>query len=167
MNESSNMPHPQGKRSEQDPGRLAWCHFDPACSGQSELIEHLRASLARARRRCGPNVAAYERSAFSCIAGIYGVSEKPADVALCRIRLYERFERTYLDVCRMRPDDRYLRAVQHVISCNIVCDGRAQGKEPSHDGAPVFHAWALERGKAVSKALYTFEDMAANAIKVG
>ena len=135
----------------QETERIDSTFLEPACGTGNFLVEILRRKLDVVRRVYYPRRGScydYELQAMKAVMSIYGVDLLQDNVEACRERLFEVFDREYTSVCKDDASDDYRRAVQFVLTQNILCGNAlsmmkvdAQGHDT--DEFIVFPEWSF------------------------
>lgn len=95
--------------------------LEPACGDGNFLAEILRRKLAVVRRKYQKSPFDYERNAVLAVTSIYGVDLLADNVATCRERLFQIWDKEYKTVCKREVNDQTRESVRFILSRNIVC----------------------------------------------
>lgn len=105
----------------QETERIDSRFLEPACGDGNFLAEILRRKLAVVRRKYQKSPFDYERNAVLAVTSIYGVDLLTDNVATCRERLFQIWDKEYKAVCKKEINDQTRNAVRFILSRNIVC----------------------------------------------
>ena len=132
----------------QETERIDSRFLEPACGDGNFLAEILRRKLAVVRRKYQKSPFDYERNAVLAITSIYGVDLMMDNVAACRERLFEIWNKEYSSVCKKEANDQTRGAAQYILSRNIVCGNAltmmcVDENQQDTDAFIVFPEWTL------------------------
>ena len=112
------------------------------------------ANCASLERRYGKSQLEYERNAVLAVTSIYGIDKLEENVAECRQRLFEIFERQYTARFKAHAKDECRDSVKYILERNIVhgdaltlqtVGPSAHGQSFSLNGLRRFHNSLLKR----------------------
>ncbi len=135
--------------------------LEPACGDGNFLAEVLRRKLSVVRDKYRANQLDFERYGFQAIASVYGIDILQDNVADCRARLFDIFAQTYRDLFKTLVRADYLRAIDFVISRNILWGDALTLKSPDSDEPIVFSEWVFTGGSMVKRSDYTLHALLA------
>ncbi|MFN3989175.1 MAG: SAM-dependent DNA methyltransferase [Erythrobacter sp.] len=130
--------------------------LEPACGSGNFLIEVLRRKLAIVAGRYGKSQLDFERYSIVALGSIYGVDLLEDNVAECRDRLFDYFDKVYSkhfgDKCR--PECRM--SAKFVLERNIICGDALTMKTAGKTPEPiVFSEWSPVNGSLVKRRDYS------------
>lgn len=148
--------------------------LEPACGDGNFLDEVLRRKLAVCRKRYGKSAADYEKFSFLACTTLYGVDIMADNVARCRERLFETWERAAEAAgagrrppCKTPDEDREMyesvaRAVKKVFEKNILLGNALSMKQVDEKGDDldepiVFTEWKFAFGDKLKREEYRFD----------
>lgn len=140
--------------------------LEPACGTGNFLVVILERKLKAIRKICDENVNLYERRAIVAIASLYGVEIMNDNVQTCRERLYDVWEKEYIDVCKEERAG-VLDSVKNIIQKNIINGNMLSGMLVNEDGndtsEPIqFIEWIVDNDEiaySIQGLSYTLEEL--------
>lgn len=142
----------------QETERIESRFLEPACGNGNFLAEVLSRKLGVVKVRYGKSVHEYEKYCFIAVGSIYGVELLEDNASDCRNRLYDIFESKYMQICKRKPDVRFLRSIRYVIDCNILC-GDALTLLQSNGEPIIFPEWSMVIGSKVKRRDFRLDEM--------
>lgn len=138
--------------------------LEPACGDGNFLAEILKRKLAVVRKKYGKSPLDYERNSLLAASSIYGVDILQDNVAACRARMFEIWNKEYTAVCKKECDDQTRDAVRFILSRNIVCGNALTLKCVDENGNDIdepiiFSEWAFITGSMLQRSDYTFAEL--------
>lgn len=138
--------------------------LEPACGDGNFLAEILKRKLAVVRKKYGKSPLDYERNSLLAASSIYGVDILQDNVAACRARMFEIWNKEYTAVCKKECDDQTREAVRFILSRNIVCGNALTLKCVDENGNDtdepiIFSEWAFITGSMLQRSDYTFAEL--------
>lgn len=138
--------------------------LEPACGDGNFLAEILKRKLAVVRKKYGKSPLDYERNSLLAASSIYGVDILQDNVAACRARMFEIWNKEYTAVCKKECDDLTREAVRFILSRNIVCGNALTLKCVDENGNDIdepiiFSEWAFITGSMLQQSDYTFAEL--------
>ena len=138
--------------------------LEPACGDGNFLAEILKRKLAVVRKKYGKSPLDYERNSLLAASSIYGVDILQDNVAACRARMFEIWNKEYTAVCKKECDDLTREAVRFILSRNIVCGNALTLKCVDENGNDIdepiiFSEWAFITGSMLQRSDYTFAEL--------
>ncbi|MDR0588551.1 MAG: SAM-dependent DNA methyltransferase [Burkholderiales bacterium] len=146
----------------QETDRIDSRFLEPACGNGNFLAEILRRKLAVVKSRYGKSVAEYERYAVIAVTSVYGVDILEDNVAECRHRLFEIFDREYTLVCGHEAEDDTRASVRHILNHNILC-GDALTMERADNSPIIFAEWSAVNSHLIKRRDFRLDQMLADA----
>ena len=95
--------------------------LEPACGDGNFLAEILTRKLATVKKIYKSNPYDYERYAVLAVTSVYGVEILADNVAECRERLFNLWDKEYKSVCKKAINNETREAVKYILSKNILC----------------------------------------------
>lgn len=140
--------------------------LEPACGTGNFLVSILERKLRAIRKIYDENVNLYERQAIVAIASLYGVEIANDNVQTCRKRLYDVWEKEYMDVCKEEREG-VLDSVKNIIQKNIINGNMLSGMLVCEDGndtsEPIrFVEWVVDNDEiaySIQGLSYTLEEL--------
>lgn len=140
--------------------------LEPACGTGNFLVAILERKIKAIREICDENVNLYERQAIVAIASLYGVEIMEDNVRTCRKRLYDVWQKEYMDVCKEERAG-VLDSVKNIIQKNIINGNMLSGMLVDGDGndtsEPIrFIEWVVDNDEIVYSIYglsYTLEEL--------
>ena len=132
--------------------------LEPACGDGNFLAEVLRRKLAVVKSRYGKSVSDYEKYGFVAIASIYGVELLQDNATDCRQRLFDIFESEYMQICKGKPNEDFLKSIRYCLEHNILC-GDALTMLQSNDEPIIFPEWSIATGTQVKRRDFRLDEM--------
>lgn len=140
--------------------------LEPACGTGNFLVVILERKLKAIRKICDENVNLYERRAIVAIASLYGVEIMNDNVQTCRERLYDVWEKEYIDVCKEERAG-VLDSVKNIIQKNIINGNMLSGMLVDKDGddtsEPIrFIEWVVDNDEvaySIQGLSYTVDEL--------
>ncbi len=102
--------------------------LEPACGDGNFLAEILTRKLTTVKKLYKSNPYDYERYSVLAITSVYGVDIMQDNVAECRERLFNLWNKDYKAVCKKAVNLDTQNAVKYILSKNVLC-GNALEKE--------------------------------------
>ncbi len=131
--------------------------LEPACGNGNFLIEILNRKLEVVTKRYAPNKHRnndqWERYGLLAISSIYGVDILLDNAIECRDRLFDRFMKVYVEVCRATNPE-IEKSARYLLDSNIVCGDALTLR--TNEGEPiVFAQWDLVNSHKIKRQDYT------------
>jgi type I restriction-modification system DNA methylase subunit len=146
---------------EDETNRIDSRFLEPACGDGNFLIEVLRRKLNVVEVRYSKSKLEFERYTFSAIASLYGIDLLEDNVRDCRSRLFKYVEERYSKSFKKDLDSRFLKAVNFVLSKNIIHGDALTLTQAGTNKPIVFTEWAFATGSKVRQTEYTFNNLLA------
>lgn len=132
----------------QETERIDSRFLEPACGDGNFLAEILRRKLAVVRRKYQKSPYDYERYAVLAVTSIYGVDLLSDNVAACRERLFDIWDKEYTAVCKKDANDQTRDAIRHILAGNIICGNAltmmcVDSQQQDTDEFIVFPEWSF------------------------
>lgn len=140
--------------------------LEPACGNGNFLVEILRRKLDVVRRKYGKSNPDYTQYGVLAVCSVYGVELLDDNVAECRKRLYQIWNRRYTAKLKSEASDYDRAAVKFILQKNILCGDALTMRQ--HDGTPiVFAEWTLIGNGKLKRRDYTLSDLLDSEKKFG
>ena len=122
--------------------------LEPACGNGNFLAEILERKLKRCKRLYRKNNYDFERYSVLAVSSLYGVDILMDNVKECQKRLYDIWNREYLEVCKKSCNEETREAVRYILDKNILCGKaltlmRVDDKQNDTDIPIIFPEWSL------------------------
>ena len=136
--------------------------LEPACGDGNFLDEVLRRKLAVCQKCFGKSAEEYEKKSFLACASLYGVDIMPDNVARCRERLFDTWERSFKPRQKSDFHDRVARAVRKVFELNIQLGNALSMKmvdenQRDLDDPIMFVEWKPATGDKINRRAFRFD----------
>lgn len=136
--------------------------LDPACGNGNFLVEALRRKLITAKVK-GRNAHEYERHSVLAITSIYGIDILADNVKECQDRLFDIWQKAYVEACGAEASPECNAAVRYILAQNIICGNSLSmhlaGKDGQEIDAPIIVAQWVMIGDQILRCDYLFEDL--------
>jgi len=142
----------------QETERIESRFLEPACGTGNFLAEILDRKLRTVKSRYRKSQSEYERYAVLAVSSIYGIDILEDNVAVCRKRLFDVFERHYDFLFR---NEDCLRTVKFLLQRNIIWGDALTLKTVGERPQPiVFSEWSpVKGGRKMKRRDFTFEEL--------
>ena len=146
--------------------------LEPACGDGNFVAEILKRKLEAAKKRATPPKkntpipSEFEKQSVIAVASIYGVDLMMDNVLLCRQRLYNIWNEESQEICKKEVNEECQKAIEFILSRNIVCGNALSLKEVDEKGADteeaiVFSEWSFVMGNKMQRRDYRFDKLLA------
>ncbi|WP_449329453.1 hypothetical protein, partial [Selenomonas noxia] len=101
--------------------------LEPACGDGNFVAEILKRKLEAAKKKATPQKkntpihSEFEKQSVIAVKSIYGVDLMMDNVLLCRQRLYNIWNEEYKEICKKEVNEECQKAIEFILSRNIVC----------------------------------------------
>lgn len=144
----------------QETERIDSRFLEPACGTGNFLVEILKRKLTVVEHRYSKNQLEYERYAVIAVSSIYGVDILQDNVQTCRDRLLGIFTHYYISNCKKDFKPECLKAVEFILSKNILWGDALSLKTPDEKAEPiVFSEWSAVNGSMIKRRDYTMANL--------
>jgi hypothetical protein len=144
----------------QETERIDSRFLEPACGTGNFLVEILKRKLTVVENRYAKNQIEYERYAVLAVSSIYGVDILQDNVQTCRDRLLGIFTHYYINNCKKDFKPECLKAVEFILSKNILWGDALSLKTPDEKAQPiVFSEWSAVNGSMIKRRDYTMANL--------
>lgn len=142
----------------QETERIDSRFLEPACGSGNFLIEILKRKLDIVSNKYKKNQHDYERYSVLVISSIYGVDILDDNAQECRARLFDLFNKYYVNLYKSKSDTELLDVVKFILNKNITC-GDALTMKRTNGQPIIFSEWALVRGSQFKRRDYTLSQL--------
>ncbi|MBQ7761308.1 MAG: SAM-dependent DNA methyltransferase [Clostridia bacterium] len=138
--------------------------LEPACGNGNFLAEILSRKLAVVNQKYKKSPYDYEKYSVVAITSLYGVDILIDNVMECRERLYNIWNKEYTKTCKKEANDECRKAVQYILSKNILCGNalslmQVDEKGNDTDKPIAFAEWSLVSGNNVKRRDYYLNEL--------
>lgn len=134
--------------------------LEPACGTGNFLAEILERKLRVVKEKYEKIQLEYERYAVLAVSSIYGIDILDDNVAACRKRLFDIFNRAYTQLYQDKAKEECRGAVRFILSKNIVYGDALTLKTVGADPKPiVFSEWSPVNGSMLKRRDFTFHSL--------
>lgn len=134
--------------------------LEPACGTGNFLTEVLERKLRVVESRYGKSQLEYERNAVLAVSSIYGIDILEDNVVECRKRLFEIFDRKYIDLFKAAAKEECRNAAKFILDQNIIRGDALTLKTVGKDPQPiVFSEWSPVNGSMLKRRDFTFHGL--------
>ena len=142
----------------QETERIDSRFLEPACGEGAFLTEILSRKLAVVKRKYWKNLVEFERYAVLAASSLYGVDILADNTLICRAKLFKVWDEVYTAVAGARASEECRKAVQFILSKNILCGDALTLKQA--DGSPIIFAqWSLVQGDQMKRRDYALDEL--------
>ena len=147
----------------QETERIDSRFLESACGTGNFLVEILTRKLDIVHKRYSKNQLEYERYAILALSSIYGVDILQDNVQMCRDRLLGIFTHYYLKNYKKKIKPECLKAVEFILSRNILWGDALSLKTPDEKAEPIiFSEWSAVNGSMIKRRDYTMANLLEN-----
>jgi hypothetical protein len=144
----------------QETTRIESRFLEPACGKGNFLEAILERKLRVVESRYGNSQLDYERNAILAVSSLYGIDILEDNVAACRQRLFDVFERQYNSLFKVAATDHCRTAVKYLLERNIIWGDALTLKTASANPQPiVFSEWSPVNGSMLKRRDFTFHEL--------
>jgi hypothetical protein len=144
----------------QETTRIESRFLEPACGKGNFLAAILERKLCVVESRYGQSQLDYERNAILAVSSLYGIDILEDNVAICRQRLFDVFERQYKSLFKVAATDHCRIAVKYLLERNIIWGDALTLKTASAKPEPiVFSEWSPVNGSMLKRRDFTFHEL--------
>jgi len=131
--------------------------LEPACGRGNFLAEVLARKLRAAAARYKRSQTEYERYAVLAVSSLYGIDILGDNVAACRARLFDIFDRRYSKLFKKKAKAACRNSVRHILSKNIIWGDALTLKTVGDDPRPiVFTEWSPVNANLLNRRDFAF-----------
>jgi SAM-dependent methyltransferase len=144
----------------QETDRIDSRFLEPACGTGNFLTEILIRKLAIVEKRYRRNQLDFERYSVIAISSMYGVDILEDNIAECRERLFDIFNKKYMKIYKKKSKDSVRDSIKFILDKNIVCGDALSLKTVGSNPIPItFSEWAMPFGSMIKRRDYYFETL--------
>jgi hypothetical protein len=145
----------------QETERIDSRFLEPACGNGNFLAEILARKLRVVERRYRKSQLEYERNAVMAVASLYGIDKLADNVAACRNRLFDIFDKSYTGRFKGAVKADCRTTVALILSRNIIHGNALTLLTESDPPEPIiFSEWSFPFNNSLIKRCdYTFADL--------
>ena len=148
----------------QETERIDSRFLEPACGEGAFLTEILSRKLAVVKRKYWKNLVEFERYAVLAVSSLYGVDILADNTLICRAKLFKVWDEVYTAVAGARASEECRKAVQFILSKNILCGDALTLKQA--DGSPIIFAqWSLVLGDQMKRRDFALDELLSKSEK--
>ena len=138
--------------------------LEPACGDGNFLAEILTRKLATVKKIYKSNPYDYERYAVLAVTSVYGVEILADNVAECRERLFNLWDKEYKSVCKKAINNETREAVKYILSKNILCGNAltlmcVDENQKDTETPIIFPEWSLMLGTKLKRRDFRLDVM--------
>lgn len=144
--------------------RLDSRFLEPACGDGNFLAEIVSRKLERCKKLYKSNAYDYERYSVLVMTSIYGVDLLKDNVEVCRKRLFDIWNKEYMEVCKKNCNDETKKAVEYILTQNILCGNaltmmQVDENQEDTDNPIIFPEWSLIMGTKLKRRDFRFDEL--------
>lgn len=144
----------------QETERIDSRFLEPACGTGNFLVEVLRRKLAVVERRYKKSQLEYERYTVIAISSIYGVDILGDNVAECRDRLFNVFDKQYTSLYKTNCKEECRKSIKYILQRNILRGDALTLKTVGNEDQPiVFSEWSAVNGSMIKRRDFTLANL--------
>ena len=144
----------------QETDRIDSRFLEPACGTGNFLVEVLTRKLGVVESRYKSSQLEYERNAVLAVSSIYGIDILHDNVAMCRQRLFDFFDRAYTRLFKAAADNQCRKAVQYILGQNIIHGDALTLNTVGDDPQPiVFAEWSPVNDSMLKRRDFAFQGL--------
>ncbi len=148
----------------QETERIESRFLEPACGTGNFLIEILARKLKVVEQRYRRNQRDFERYAFLAVSSLYGIDILADNIEICRNRLFQLLQESYQALYKTQTKQKFLEAVYHVLTLNILWGDALTMKTPGTPPAPiVFAEWSPVNSTLIKRRDFVFDELVSHA----
>lgn len=144
----------------QETDRIDSRFLEPACGTGNFLVEILRRKLAVVESRYKKSQLEYERHAVIAVSSIYGIDILEDNIAECRNRVFEIFDKQYSYLYNRKAKQACRASVKYILDRNIIRGDALTRKTVGDSDEPiVFSEWSAVNGGMIKRRDFTFDNL--------
>ncbi len=134
--------------------------LEPACGTGNFLAEILERKLQVVKEKYERVQLEYERYAVLAVSSLYGIDILEDNIAACRKRLFDIFDRAYTQLYQAKTKEECRGAVRFILSINIILGDALTLKTIGEKPEPiVFSEWSPVNGSLLKRRDFTFHSL--------
>ena len=143
----------------QETERIESRFLEPACGTGNFLTEILERKLSVVESRYSKSQLDYERNAILAVSSLYGIDILEDNVAECRQRLFEIFDRKYTRRFKKKTKEGCRKAVRFILEKNIIWGDALTLQTVGRDPHPIaFSQWSPVNG-SIKRRDFAFHEL--------
>ena len=144
----------------QETDRIDSRFLEPACGTGNFLTEVLIRKLSIVEKKYKRNQLDFERYSVVAISSMYGVDILEDNIAECRERLFNIFNKKYMKIYKKKSKDSVKDSIRFILDKNIICGDALSLKTVGSNPIPItFSEWAMPFGSMIKRRDYYFETL--------
>ena len=144
----------------QETDRIDSRFLEPACGTGNFLTEILIRKLSIVEKKYKRNQLDFERYSVVAISSMYGVDILEDNIAECRERLFNIFNKKYMKIYKKKSKDSVRDSIKFILDKNIICGDALSLKTVGSNPIPItFSEWAMPFGSMIKRRDYYFETL--------
>ena len=144
----------------QETDRIDSRFLEPACGTGNFLTEVLIRKLSIVEKKYKRNQLDFERYSVVAISSMYGVDILEDNIAECRERLFNIFNKKYMKIYKKKSKDSVRDSIKFILDKNIICGDALSLKTVGSNPIPIiFSEWAMPFGSMIKRRDYYFETL--------
>lgn len=132
--------------------------LEPACGTGNFLTEILSRKLDVVKRKYKKSKLDFEKIAFIAASSIYGVDILEDNIFECRERLFNVFEKYYINIFKEPMENDYKKSIKFVFKKNILW-GNALNMKMINGEPIIFSEWSLVMDSMVKRRDFRFDEL--------
>jgi hypothetical protein len=145
---------------QQETTRIDSRFLEPACGKGNFLVEILGRKLHTVQSRYRNSQLDYERNAILAVSSVYGIDILGDNVAVCRTRLFEIFDRQYTALFGVAATDACRTAVRYLLERNVIRGDALTLTTVGENPQPImFSEWSPVNGSLLKRRDFTFHEL--------
>ena len=142
----------------QETERIDSRFLEPACGTGNFLAEVLARKLRVVESRYKKSQLEYERNSVLAVSSIYGIDILQDNVAKCRERLFNLFDKSYTHLYKTTAKNECRNTVQYIMEKNIIHGNALTLKTAGDNPLPiVFAEWSPVNGSMLKRRDFSFK----------
>ena len=144
----------------QETDRIDSRFLEPACGTGNFLTEVLIRKLSIVEKKYKRNQLDFERYSVVAISSMYGVDILEDNIAECRERLFNIFNKKYMKIYKKKSKDSVRDSIKFILDKNIICGDALSLKTVGSNPIPItFSEWAMPFGSMIKRRDYYFKTL--------
>ena len=144
----------------QETDRIDSKFLEPACGTGNFLTEILIRKLSIVEKKYKRNQLDFERYSVIAISSMYGIDILEDNIAECRERLFDIFNKKYIKVYKKKSKDSVRNSIKFILDKNIILGDALSLKTVGTNPTPItFSEWSIVTGNTIKRRDYYFETL--------
>lgn len=145
---------------QQEVERIESRFLEPACGTGNFLTEILDRKMGMVESRYKKSQLEFERNAILAVSSVYGIDILEDNIDMCRIRLYEVFDKVYTRLYKSESNNECRNAIKYILNRNIIHGDALTLKTIGQDQQLiVFSEWSPVNGSMLKRRDFTFHNL--------